>query len=115
VRSYRPAPPPPRPFRLQPPTPGRSIGPARPVDHVLETMRKYGARIDRESYIHFAYGEIEDRTMRTMRKWGFTGPMEFGCTRERNTRHPWRPREPRSFNKIQPAQELTDGGRLQSG
>ena len=56
MRSYRPAPPPPRPFRLQPPTPGRSIGPARPVDHVLETMRKYGAPIDRESYIHFAYG-----------------------------------------------------------
>jgi len=32
------------------------MDPAQPVDHVLQMMRKYGAPIDRESYIQFAYG-----------------------------------------------------------
>ncbi|HKD27932.1 MAG TPA: hypothetical protein VKC66_18755 [Xanthobacteraceae bacterium] len=32
------------------------MDPAQPVDHVLGLMRKYGAPIDRESYIYFAYG-----------------------------------------------------------
>lgn len=51
MRSIRPTPPAPRPFRPPPaaPLPGEH-------DAVLCLMRKYGAPIDRESYIHFAYG-----------------------------------------------------------
>jgi len=73
VRSCRPTPPPQRPFRLPPPTPGRSIDTAQPVDHVLEMMRKYGAPIDRESYIHFAYGstvpELESMLPEFLQDW----------------------------------------------
>ena len=70
MRSISPPPPTPRPgVQLPPPKPARSKEPALPVDiasarakppdyddAVLHLMRKYGAPIDRESYIHFAYG-----------------------------------------------------------
>ena len=71
MHSIRPAPPP-RPFRLPPPKPVQSKVRAQPVDiasarakpaehpgtddAVLHLMREYGAPIDRESYLHFAYG-----------------------------------------------------------